>query len=294
MDLTALFVDVDDHWQVFRDGYECHLIEAGTRRRRRDTRLSMSEIMTILIAFQASNYRTFKHFYLHLRTHHRGEFPHLVAYHRFVALIPRATMPLFAYLMMRCLGQVTGIGFVDSTPIRVCSNKRINRHKVFDGLAARGKSTVGWFYGFKLHLIINDRGELLAFNLTPGNVDDRQPVPAMAKDLWGKLFGDKGYISQKLFEQLLTRGVKLVTSIRKNMKNKLMDLQEKLLLRKRSLIETVNDQLKNICQVEHTRHRSPANFLAHLIAGLTAYTKQTKKPSLRCDGLDHESALLLT
>ena len=206
MDLTALFVDVDDHWQVFRDGYECHLIEAGTRRRRRDTRLSMSEIMTILIAFQASNYRTFKHFYLHLRTHHRGEFPHLVAYHRFVALIPRATMPLFAYLMMRCLGQVTGIGFVDSTPIRVCSNKRINRHKVFDGLAARGKSTVGWFYGFKLHLIINDRGELLAFGLTPGNVDDRQPVPAMAKRPVGQALRRQGLHQPKAVRAALDAG----------------------------------------------------------------------------------------
>lgn len=293
MDLTALFVDVDDHGQLFRDGLERRLLEDDTRQRRRDTHLSMSEIMTILIAFPFSNYRTFKHFYLHLLTHHRREFPHLPTYHRLVALIPRATMPPFAYLMMRCLGQVTGIGFVDSTPIRVCSHKRINRHKVFKGIAARGKSTVGWFYGFKLHLIINDRGERLAFNLTPGNVDDRQPVPTMAHGLWGKLYGDKGYLSQELFERLLERGVKLVTSIRKNMKNKLMELEEKLLLRKRSLIETVNDPLKNVCQVEHTRHRSQGNFLTHLIAGLIAYAKQPKKPSLRFDNRNQEPDLLL-
>jgi len=293
MDLTAVFVDVDDHWQLFREAYERRLLDDATRHRRRDTRLAMSEIMTILIVFQSSNYRTFKHFYLHLLTHHRREFPRLVAYHRFVTLIPRATMPLFAYLMTQCLGTVTGISFVDSTPIRVCSNKRIERHRVFAGIAARGRSTVGWFYGFKLHLVINDRGELLAFNLTPGNVDDRKPVPQMAHALWGKLFGDKGYISQALFEQLLERGVKLVTSVRKNMKNKLMDMQEKVLLRKRSLIETVNDQLKNICQIEHTRHRSPANFLTHLIASLIAYTKQPKKPSLRFDNPLNEAGLAM-
>lgn len=281
MDFTALFVDVDDLWQSFRDDYERHLLDDGTRQRRREARLSMSEIMTILIAFQTSNFRDFKHFYLYLLTHHRHDFPGLVRYHRFVELMPRATLGLFAYLVSRCMGPVTGISFIDSTPIRVCSNKRITRHKVFKGIAARGRSTVGWFYGFKLHLIINDRGELLAFDLTPGNVDDRQPVAKMTQGLWGKLFGDKGYLSQALFEQLLEHGVKLITSIRKNMKNKLLAWEEKVLLRKRSLIETVNDQLKNICQIEHTRHRSSHNFVTHLIAGLIAYARQPRKPSLR-------------
>ena len=237
--------------------------------------------MTILIAFQSSGFRDFKHFYAYLRQYHRHDFPRLVSYCRFVSQMPRVTAPLFAYLMTRCLGTVTGISFIDSTAIRVCGNKRIKRHRVFDGLAAIGKTTMGWFYGFKLHLVINDRGELLAFMLTPGNEDDRNPVESMTQQLWGKLFGDKGYISQSLFENLFQRGLKLITHIRKNMKNKLLTLQEKVLLRKRSLIETVNDQLKNICQIEHTRHRSPANFVVHLIAGLIAYTRQPKKPSLK-------------
>ena len=281
MDLTALFVDVDDFWKAFRGDLGRRLMEDKTRRRRREARLSMSEIMTILIAFQTSRYRDFKHFYLYLLTHHRAGFPGLVSYGRFVELMPRATLPRFGYLMTRCRGEATGIGFVDSTPLRVCSTKRINRHKVFAGIAARGRSTMGWFYGFKLHLIINERGELLAFHLTPGNVDDRKPVPAMTRGLWGRLFGDKGYLSQPLFEELLERGLKRVTAIRKNMKNKLLPLEEKILLRKRSLIETVNDQLKNVCQIEHSRHRSPANFVPHLLAGLIAYAKQPKKPSLR-------------
>lgn len=146
---------------------------------------------------------------------------------------------------------------------------------------------MGWFFGFKLHLVINDRGELLAVQLTPGNTDDREPVPGLTRELVGKLFGDKGYLSAELFASLWDRGLQLVTHIRRNMKNTLMPLVDKILLRKRSLIETVNDQLKNIAQIEHTRHRSPTNFLVNLIAGLIAYTYQTKKPSLRLYPRDH-------
>ena len=164
--------------------------------------------------------------------------------------------------------------------------------QVFDGLAGRGKSSMGWFYGFKLHLIVNDQGELITFFLTPGNVDDRKPVPHMAKKLWGKLFGDKGYISQPLFDQLYEQGVQLITPIRKNMKIRLMPLIDKILLRKRAIIETINDQLKNISQVAHTRHRSVTNFLVNLVAGLIAYTHQPKKPSLNLSRAD--STLLPT
>ncbi len=274
-------MDVDDFWQNFSDPYQQRLIADGHRHRRRAAQLSVSEMMTILIAFQTSGFRTFKHFYQHLRHQHRHDFPDLVSYNRFIQWMPRVTTPLLAYLMSRCRGPVTGISFIDSTALKVCGNKRITRHRVFRGLAAIGKTTMGWFYGFKLHLVINERGEALAFTLTPGNVDDRQPVERLSRNLWGKLFGDKGYISRKLFEQLYERGLKLITGIRDNMTNRLMEFSEKILLRKRSLIETVNDQLKNVCQIEHSRHRSPANFLVHLLAGLIAYAKQPKKPSLR-------------
>ena len=139
---------------------------------------------------------------------------------------------------------------------------------------------MGWFYGFKLHLVINERGELLALRLTPGNLDDRKPVPALTKDLFGKLFGNKGYISQALFEQLFEKDVQLITGIRSNMKNRLMLLSDKVMLRKRSIIETIYDQLKNISQIEHSRHRSVANFFVNLVSGLIAYCLQPKKPSL--------------
>ena len=183
------------------------------------------------------------------------------------------------YLTTR-YGQCSGISFIDSTKLAVCHNRRIWRHKVFADLAARGKSSVDWFYGFKLHLVVNDCGELLSVSITAGNVDDRAVVPDLVKDLFGKLFGDKGYVSQPLFEQLFTDGVQLITKLKKGMKERLMSQFDKLLLRKRGISETVNDQLKNISQIEHTRHRSVYNFFVNLIAGLVAYTFREKKPSL--------------
>ncbi len=187
---------------------------------------------------------------------------------------------LRAYLKKH-FGECSGIAFVDSTPLAVCHNQRITRHKVLRDLATRGRSTVGWFFGFKLHLIVNGQGELLAVHLTHGNVDDRKPLPEMSKNLFGKLFADKGYLSQTLFERLFERGLELITSLCKNMKGQLMLLSDRLLLRKRFIIETINDQLKNISQIEHSRHRSPVDFAVNLIAGLIAYTLQPKKPCIR-------------
>jgi transposase len=248
--------------------------------------LVMSEIMTIIIHFHQSHYRDFKAYYTqHVLVHLRSEFPGLVSYTRFVELMPAALLPLCAYLQSRLVSS-RGLAFIDSTPLPVCHNKRIARHKVFAGLAARGKTSMGWFYGFKLHLIVDDRGELLAFYLPPGNVGDRQPVPHMAKKLWGKFFGDRGYLSQALFERLFRQGLQLITPLRKNMRNRLMPPMDKLLARKRSIIETINDQLKNISQIAHTRHRSPINFLVNLIASLIAYTHQPKKPSLNLSARD--------
>ena len=196
-----------------------------------------------------------------------------------MAVIPTALVPLCVSLQTR-KGQATGIAFIDATSLVVCHNRRIYSHRVFKKIARRGKTSVGWFYGFKLHLVVNDRGELLAFQVTPGNVDDRRPVPRLAKGLTGKLFGDRGYISQKLFEALLEQDLQLITKLRKGMQNKLLPLVDKLLLRKRALIETINDQLKNISQIEHTRYRSVINWMVNLLAGLVAYTHQPKKPSL--------------
>lgn len=280
LDLEALFCSVDAFWRMFEPLWERELLAAG-RKRRRATRLHPSEIMTIVILFQQSGYRTFKAFYTqYVQVHLRAEFPQLVSYNRMVELLPRVLIPLTVYLHTQ-FGACTGISFIDSTALAVCHNARIHQHRVFRVDARRGKTSLGWFYGFKLHLAVNDRGELLACYLSPGNVDDRQPVPRLARRLFGKLFGDKGYISHALAAHLLvTQGLHLITKLRKNMRPVLLPPGDRVLLRKRAIIESINDQLKNICQIEHTRHRSPANFVVHLLAGLIAYCHQPKKPSL--------------
>jgi len=290
MSILDIFCDVDDFMILFERWFKEHALTHKPSSRGRKATLSMSEVMTIIIWFHQSHYRDFKAFYIqYVQKHLRAEFPHLVSYNRFVELMPGTLLPLCIYLYSR-RGQQTGLSFVDSTPIAVCHNKRIRRHKTFAKMARRGKNSMGWFYGFKLHLVVNDQGEIMAFCLTPGNVDDRDPVPTMAQELWGKLVGDKGYISQTLFERLLEQDLKLITTVRKNMKGRLMPVMERALVRKRFLIETINDQLKNISQIAHTRHRSTCNFAVNLLAGLIAYTWQPNKPSLNFS--DNELAQL--
>jgi hypothetical protein len=280
MSLVEKFCCVDDYCQEYERKQTSERLGAERHKPGPQCGLVSSEIITILIHFHESGYRTFKAYYQkYVQTQLRGEFPGLVSYTRFIELMPRVAHPLFGFLLSQRV-KCSGIAFADSTCLEVCHPKRIARHKVFAGLAQRGKSSMGWFFGFKLHLIVNECGDLLSFRLTPGNVDDRQPLPALAAGLWGKLFADKGYLSQPLTAQLLHHGLRLVTPIRKNMPNRLLPLLDKLWLRKRVLIETINDQLKNIQQIDHSRHRSPTNFLLNLLAGLVAYTLQPKKPHI--------------
>lgn len=281
--LINLFVLVDDFCQKFVPEWEKHLITNGLKKRKRNTNLSISEIMTIYIHFQQSQFRNFKQYYLKsICTYNRNLFPDLVSYPRMISLIKNIIVPL-CFFLQGLMGKKTGIYFIDSTPIKACHIKRAKTNRVFNELGVRSKSTMGWFFGFKLHLIVNDKGELMAFKLTKGNVDDRKPVPNLVQQLVGKLFGDKGYISHKLFESLYAKGLQLITPIKKNMKNKFMPLCDKLMLRKRAIIETINDQLKNIAQVEHTRHRSIWNFTANILAALCAYSLQSKKPAINYD-----------
>ena len=287
--LVELFVAVDDFWIIFRPRWYEHLLASGERQRIRASRLSESEVMTIVILFHQSHYRNFKAFYLgYVRRHLRAEFPTLLSYTRFVTLMQQMGIPLYVFLRLS-MGSCTGISFVDSTPLAVCHNRRIYRHRVFDGWAARGKTTMGWFYGFKLHLIVNHEGELIAFALTAGNIDDRTPVPQLIRHVFGKLFGDKGYLSQPLREELRDMGIALITAIRRNMKPQLMPLYDKLMLKRRSIIETINDQLKHISQIEHSRHRSVNNFFVNLVAGLIAYCRRPNKPSVQLDPKEYRS-----
>jgi hypothetical protein len=281
MSLLELFVGVDDYCMAHGADWEKKAIRSGNKGRQRAGRLHLSEVMTLLIHFHQSHYRHFKAYYTeYVQVHLRREFPALVSYNRFGELMPTALVALCGYLQTQ-YGRCTGISFIDATSLAVCDNHRIHSHRVFDGLAKRGKTSMGWVYGFKLHVVVNDCGELLCCCLSAANVHDTKPVPKLAAHLFGKLFGDKGYISKNLFEALFkATGLQLITKLRKNMKNALLSLDDKLLLRKRAIIEAIHDQLKNISQIEHTRHRSPLNFLVNLFAGLIAYCLQPKKPSL--------------
>jgi hypothetical protein len=194
--------------------------------------------MTILIAFHQSCYRNFKTYYQEkVQAQWAEAFPELVSYQRFIEWVPSTLVPMCAYLRS-CCGKCSGISFMDSTSLNVCHNRRI-RQKVFENLAASGKTSVDWFFGFKLHLVVNDRGELLNVMPTPGNTDDRTPVPQLLQQLFGKGFAHKGDVSQKLVKQLLnTAGIQLITKLKRNMKPQLMPLHDRLMLHKRSIIET--------------------------------------------------------
>ncbi len=288
MNVTQIFCDADDFCQEFIPNWQKTLLEDGeTKTRIRARSVCEGEIITLMVCFHLSGYRTFKWFYLrHAQKFWMAKFPGLPSYNRFVEVMADVLMPIAAFMQSRC-GKGKGIAFVDSTSLCVCKNIRIPRHKTFQGVAGRSKSSTGWFYGFKLHLMVDDCGEILSFSITRGNVDDRVPVPKMTKNFIGKLFGDKGYISKKLTELLAIDDIKLITKLQKNMKSKVIALFDKILLRKRSIIETINDQLKNISQIEHSRHRSLTNCMINVVAGLLAYSYQQKLPSLniRVDAL---------
>jgi hypothetical protein len=280
MDILRLFYDCDEFCREFVPHLQTSQIAEGEKHRIRHPTLSVSEVMTILILFHTSGFRNLKTFYLHYICQQlTRSFPQRVSYSRFVELEAEALLPLAAFLTTR-FGRCTGLSFIDSTPLKACHNLRIKSHKVFKDIAQRGVSSTGWFYGFKVHLVLNDCGDLLAVMFTSGNVDDRKPVPKLARRLFGKLIGDRGYISQALFSQLWDRGIQLLTKLKKKMQPRLLPLRDKILLRKRTLIETVNDQLKNICQLEHTRHRSLTNCVVNVLSALIAYTYQEKKPAL--------------
>ena len=243
--ITKIYCIADDFCKEFAKWQEKYLVEdKRLRHRNKPNRLNDAEIMVILILFHSGEVRCFKHYYKEYVCKHLTHlFSRPVSYNRFVELVKEVLLPLAVFIKQVLLGTCTGISFVDSTPLRVCRNQRILIHKTFKGLAERGKCSMGWFFGFKLHLIINDKGEILNFMFTPGNVDDREPLrqERFLKNIKGKLCADKGYIGQALFENLFLGGIQLLTKVKNNIRNSLMTVAEKILLRKRALIETVND-----------------------------------------------------
>jgi len=277
--LTANFCKIYAEWENSK-------LIPSEKKRDRQGKLRLCELLTIILYFYISPCHDFKNYYLyHLPYKYRGYFD-LPSYSRIVQLWSRLILPL-ALLMQLLRGDDTGIYFIDSTKLAICHDKRTNSNKVFGKIAKIGKSSYGWFMGFKLHLIINNKAEIMAIKITKGNASDLSAVTSLAKGLQGKIFGDKGYISKDLFGKLYYQNLRLVTGIRKDMKNHLLENEDKKLLRKRSLIEAVFNILKNRMGLEHSRHRSPINFLVHVLACVTSYA--ISKYSLK---LDHSNLLL--
>lgn len=282
-DITSLFCFVDDFCHAVDKWLNEKAITTDAKKTlTRTPGMRVSEIVTIMLLYHQSPCRNFKYFYNSYLQLYKTEFPTLLSYNRFIELEKRILVYIVVLLEWYCHhSKRTGISYIDSTPIAVCHPKRISRNKVFAGIAELGKTTKGWFYGIKLHIVTNEKGELQGVKLTTGNTDDRAPVLHLTKQLTGLLFGDKGYIKQELFQALYDRGLKLVTGIKKCMKNKLVPIFEKILLRKRSMIETVFDILKCHFELEHTRHRSISNALVHIISTLLAYCLKPTKPSIK-------------
>ena len=288
--ITEIFCIADVFYRFFDAQMKKYTVRDSKKRKyHRDSTMSKAEIMMIIILFHSSGFRCLKHFYVeNVCKHMRHLFPNVVSYNRFVELEKAVVLPLAIFIKKVQLGKCTGISFVDSTPLRVCRNQRILIHKTFKGVTQRGKCSMGWFFEFKLHLICNEKGELLNFMITPGDVDDSKPLEykAFVEFVYGKLVGDKGYISQNLSEKLFVDGIQLITKLKNNMKGAMMSVSDKLLLRKRAIIKTVNDELKNIAQIEHSRHRYFDNFMVNMLGALAAYCFFPKKPTIRVQTVD--------
>ena len=284
--ITEIYYDVDEFCKAFEDYCIKNILSSDkVNKVFPKCMMSLSEVITITILFHHSGTRCFKWFYAKdvCGKNLREYFPNRLSYGRFVEVMQYAILPLLVYTLKYKCGDSTGISYIDSTFLEACHLRREYSHKVFKGIAGKGKGSTGWHYGFKLHLIINEKGEIISFCLTAGNVDDRNMdvINHLCKEISGKLFGDRGYVSKKLFEYLYeNKGIELITKLKKNMKNKLMNIEDKILLRKRLVIESVNDFLKNICYIEHSRHRSEINFYINVISGLAAYSFLEKLPSL--------------
>lgn len=290
--ITEIFVMADDFCKVFIETLRRRgLMRVSPGRKRnyhRPNRMSDAEIIVIMIMFHSSNHKCLKHFYLQeICGRYQHIFPRTVSYNRFTELERSVIVPFVIFVKKCLLVKCTGISFVDSTLLRVCRNQRIHMHKVFKGIAQRGKCSMGWFYGIKLHLICNDKGEILNFMITPGDVDDREPLKmrSFVEFIYGKLVGDKGYIGKDLFSKLFIDGIQLITKLKNNMKGGLRSMYDRILLRKRAIIETINDELKNIAQIEHSRHMSFPNFIINLIGGIAAYCLFPKKPMINLERL---------
>jgi len=276
--LTTIFCHVDDFCNHFEKKFNKQLLCNGKKRRRK-SKIKASEVMTILFLFPYSGYKNFKEYYMRdVLKNYSNHFHNLVSYSRFIELKQQLIIPISLFTKHYCLGKCTGISIIDSCPIRTTHFKRRHSCLAMRSFVAKGKSSTGWFYGIKLHIIINDKGEIINFSITPGNVSDANKLllKSLTKNIFGKLVCDKGYIGAS--KTLAGRKIKVIHKIRKNMKNVLMDYFDKLLLKKRGIIETVNGILKECLSLEHSRHRSISGLICHVLSTISAYHFRPKKP----------------
>jgi transposase len=281
MQLTSIFCFIDDFCKQILPELRKNLICDGKKFRVRTDCLSESEIITILIWFNLSGFNCFKHFYLSNQSVLKLNFPKIPCYERFIILQKKSFV--LTNILLRFLtsqSKRTDVYYIDSTFLEVCKNKIIYRHKTFKGLAARGVSSCGWFYGFKLHLITNHLGEIVSFAITKGNVSDQKMTQKLSKNLSGFLFGDKGYLSAKTSKDLLKQGLHLITKVRQNMKPKPISESNKFLLRRRGIIETIFGQLKDFRHLVHTKYRSKINYFTNILSSLLAYMLNPNKPRI--------------
>jgi hypothetical protein len=276
---TTIFTIVDDFCEIYEGWTRNKLITNG-KQRNRGGKLSLSEALSIMIFYHFSEFKHFKIYYHHFVLNGNW-FKNPPCYDRFIQIIPSLFLPII--MMMHYLsGRKTGIYYVDSTHFAVCKNVSISNHKTFEGLASRGHSSIDWFYGFKLHMIINDKSEIVAIKITQGNIDDRQAFEEMVikKNLKGKCYADRGYLSKDLFARLYRKGLMLITDIKRNMKNYLLPILDKILHRKRFIIETIFGYIKEHFNLRPNKHRSPVNFFASLFAALVAFQIKPLKPHI--------------
>jgi len=282
MNLTTIFYHVDEFCKLFEKEFAIRVLASGKSMRKRKSSLKLSEVMTVVIYYQQSGYKTFKDYYTR-SAELISAFPNLTSYNRFVELQQKISMPLAIFAKLHALGTCDGASYIDSFPLSVSHQKRIPSHKTFKNLATRGKTSVGWFYGFKVHVIINGWGEIIDFIITSGNIADNNEkvVERITEKIHGKVYGDKGYLlNAELFKKLYSKGVHIVTEIKKNMKNKLMDIKDKMMLKKRGVVESVGAVLKEDLNIEHSRYRSPISLVVNVLSSLIAYAFRKKKPSI--------------
>ena len=281
------FCIIDDLLLEFKEFEAKNWLFGSASKPTRIPQLADSEIITILVLYHQSGYKTFKDFYTRFALKAlKGYFPKIVSYDRFLTLMKRVFMTIMGIIQILCLSMNrNGIYFVDATKLPVCHSLRRKRNKVFKGIARSGKTSMGWFFGLKLHLVCNEHGELVSFKITSGNVADNnhETLKFLFKSIKGKVFGDRGYLT-KLKEHFLNKGLNVIAKYKdkmyKKLKNKVAPTEDFLFSSKRGIIETINDLLKNNCDIWHTRHRSPANAIIHLVAGLIAYQLREVKPSI--------------